>query len=170
MSGVTIKWSPSPPFKWTKDPKPAYTKIAVLLKRMIDEQHRKGGNPAWKVSRRVEDKGGVTGHKTGRLWRGWRPRVMPWGAQCDNFTAYAEDFYDGHPERRVYVPASYRRIRRKAKLSGQKRAKKQTVAITMVEGHFVTERAQVARPITFPKKYVKLLEKTMAKFAATGKV
>lgn len=95
---------------------------------------------------------------------------MPWGAQAENRTAYADDFYSGHPRRRVHVPASYRRIRRTAKLSGQKRAKKQTVAVTMVKGHFTTEPAQVARPITFPPKYVKLFEKTIAKFAATGKV
>jgi len=170
MKNVSIRWEPSPPFGWMNNTKPLKVKLAAYLQRMVDEQHRKGGEPAWKMSLRVKMKGGRVGHKTGRLWRGWKYRITEFGAEGVNRTPYAEDFYYGHPRRRVYVPASYRRIRRTAKLSGQKRAKKQTVAISMVKGHYVTEPAQAARPITFPPRYVRLFEGLMAKYAATGKL
>ena len=177
MKHVSIRWEPAPPFGWMNNTKPLKVKLAVYLQRMVDEQHRKGGEPKWKVSLRVlqpqkfKRKGKpVTGHLTGNLWRGWKYRATEFGAEGVNRTPYAEDFYYGHPRRRVYVPASYRRIRRTAKLHGQKRAKKQTVAVSMVKGHYTTEPAQAARPITFPPRYVRLLEGLMAKYAATGKV
>ena len=184
MKHVSIRWEPAPPFGWMNNTKPFKVKLATYLQRMVDEQHRKSGEPPWKPSQRFiaaawkyhragKDEGakvGRTGHKTGRLWRGWKYRATEFGAEGVNRTPYAEDFYYGHPRRRVFVPASYRRIRRTAKLHGQKRARKQTVAISMVKGHYTTEPAQVARPITFTPRYVRFFEGLMAKYAATGKV
>jgi len=161
MPAVRLRWEPKPAFggmlKRLKNKRPLYLQLNNLMIAMVNETHQHAGMPKWKPSQRAIDEGSLTGRKSGHLWNSWRP--VSGKARIENRTAYAVDFYHGHGARTVQVPASYRRIRRTAKLYGQTRRRKQTVAVSMVKAHTKRERPQPARPIKWTRRYIKKAER-----------
>ena len=138
---ATIRYTESPPFKKRlgkgKSREPLYKKLRLLMLGVVDQAHTAGGIPPWKLSQRVIWFGGVTGTKTGRLRRSWRP--VRGEAKIETKCPYAADFYYGHPRRRVYVPPHIRILRNKS---------------VKVKGHYKYEPAQVARPINWTLPWI----------------
>lgn len=80
---------------------------------------------------------------------GWRPRSTSRIARLVNPTSYADDFYLGHPSRMKAVPAHQRKTKK---------------GFVTVRAHRRKERAQVARPINWTRRYTKKAEKATLKF------
>ena len=137
---LSIRWNPAPPLTpghRTRPKGPLKRKLNLIMLAMANDAHNLGGNPTWKVSNRVKRYGGITGTKTGRLRRGWRP--VAGEAHIINAVPYSRDFYYGHPRRLVYVPAHTRKTR-KGKVK--------------VRGHYKMEPPQAARPINWTRPWI----------------
>jgi hypothetical protein len=142
MNSATITWTPSPNLKAAierrRDKLPLYRELNLIMLAMAADAHSRGGAPPWKVSTRVELRGGVTGTLTGRLRRGWRP--VAGEARITNRVPYARDFYYGHPRRLERVKAHTRRTK-----SGR---------TAKVRAHYRMAAAQVARPINWTARWI----------------
>ena len=163
--GVKLTWEPKAGLKKmlerVNNRRPLNRKLCTIMLALVNTTHRHAGEPRWKVSKRAEKEGGRTGYKHGHLQGAWRP--VAGKARIENNKSYACDFYYGHGPRTVQVPASYRRIKRSVKLSGQKRKRKQHVATSMVKAHTKRERAQPARPIRWTRRYIGYAEEAVLK-------
>ena len=159
MPGVRLTWKPPDGLKkMTRRLTPTakrslYNKLQLLMLAMVGEHHRRGG-----TKRRWE-----------RPWRWANRRIMSWWIpsagrpRLVNRRRWATDFYYGHGYRITRIPAHYRRIRRSAKLYGQKRKRKQTVAITTVRSHNRRIRPRPPHPIWWTRRYIRRAERLILK-------
>jgi len=146
-SSIRIRFIPDPPLKnqllKLKNNPPLRQLEAVMLQLTQETHTSEGLAPRWKKSRAATRRGGLTGRDTGTLMNGWRPRSTNGVAKIVNPTAYALDFYEGHPSRTKNVPAHQRKTKK---------------GFVTVRAHTRRERAQIARPINWMPKYIKKVE------------
>ena len=150
MPGVRLRWEPKEGLNTmltkVKNRRPLNRKLCAIMIAMANTAHGKGGDPRWPVSNRARQEGGRTGYMTGRLQRGWRP--VAGKPRIENRTAYAVDFYHGHPARTVNVPAHARKTKK---------------GFVGVKAHTRRERAQPGRPIRWTKRYIGYAETEILK-------